>query len=522
MVAAPETPESPETSARPAPGPGAESRTRAALARLRSPLPADAPWGWLLPVAIALVAGILRFWRLGDPSKKVFDEEYYAAEAQDFLRWGVEYDAVERSPDFVVHPPAGKWVLAAGQWMFGNDAFGWRFAVAALGTLAVLMIARIARRMFRSTLLGCVAGLLLALDGVAFTQSRTALLDPILMFWVLAAFGCLLLDRDRARERLAAWAASGLDTSAERFGPSGGVRWWRLAAGVCLGVAAATKWSGAVYVAAFTLLAVLWDLGARRTAGVRRPFVGALVRDALPAFVSLVVVAVVVYVMTWTGWFLADAEHAYGREWATGNPGGPGLVPDALRSLWHYHQQMWGFHRNLETFHLYASNPWGWLVLARPTSFFYEAPVQGELGCQVAQCSKAVLSLGTPAIWWAAVLALGVLLWLWAGRRDWRAGAILCGVAAGYLPWFLTQDRTIYAFYGVVLVPFLVLAITLCVGLALGPSDAPPVRRAVGASVVGAYLLVVVANFAWLYPILSAEVIPYADWSRRMWFRSWI
>ena len=50
-----------------------------------------------------------------------------------------------------------------------------------------------------------------------------------------------------------------------------------------------------------------------------------------------------------------------------------------------------------------------------------------------------VLALGTPAIWWAACLALPVLLFLWAGRRDWRAGAILCGVAAGYLPWFLSS-----------------------------------------------------------------------------------
>ena len=44
----------------------------------------------------------------------------------------------------------------------------------------------------------------MAVDGLHFVMSRTALLDLVLMFFVLAAFGCLLVDRDRARARLAA------------------------------------------------------------------------------------------------------------------------------------------------------------------------------------------------------------------------------------------------------------------------------------------------------------------------------
>lgn len=44
----------------------------------------------------------------------------------------------------------------------------------------------------------------MAVDGLHFVMSRTSLLDGVLMFFVLAAFGCLVVDRDKARARLAA------------------------------------------------------------------------------------------------------------------------------------------------------------------------------------------------------------------------------------------------------------------------------------------------------------------------------
>ncbi len=56
---------------------------------------------------------------------------------------------------------------------------------------------------------------------------------------------------------------------------------------------------------------------------------------------------------------------------------------------------------------------------------------------------REVLALGTPLLWWAACFAIVYVLWRWAFRRDWRAGAIACGIAAGYLPLVHAQERTI-------------------------------------------------------------------------------
>src|SRR5260221_6425827 len=135
-------------------------------------------------------------------------------------------------------------MIAVGEWLFGLTPFGWRFAVAVVGTLSILMVARITRRMTRSTLLGCLAGLLMALDGLEFVLSRTAILDILVMFWVLAAFGMLVLDRDASRARLAEYASNAEPGELAGGGPKLGIRWRRALGRVLPGLAGAAQWHG--------------------------------------------------------------------------------------------------------------------------------------------------------------------------------------------------------------------------------------------------------------------------------------
>ncbi|MEU2298459.1 phospholipid carrier-dependent glycosyltransferase [Streptomyces antibioticus] len=495
--------------------------------------------GWVGPLVVAVVAGVLRFWELGRPRGLVFDETYYAKDAWALLRLGYEGSWPDRKTAdpgiladpqvvplsdagaFVAHPPAGKWVIAVGEWGFGLDPFGWRFMTALLGTLSVLMLCRIGRRLFRSTVLGCLAGALMAVDGLHLVMSRTALLDLVVMFFVLAAFGCLLLDRDGARARLA--DALPEDGDGDRDGhvrpdpdvggrATAGWRPWRIAAGCLLGLAAATKWNGLYFLAFFVVLTLLWDVGARRVAGARRPYRAVLRRDAGPALLSLVPVAVVTYLVTWTGWFLSD--DGYGRHWADGRGGPWSWIPAPLRSLWHYEALVYRFNVGLHTPHKYESNPWSWLVLGRPVLFHYESSGGGRV--------QTVLALGTPLLWWTACAALGYLLYRWALRRDWRAGAVLCAVGAGYLPWFLYQDRTVFSFYAVVFVPYLCLAVAMLLGALLGPPGAGRPRRVRGAVAAGVLVLLIVWNFVYFYPLYTGQSIPYDGWRARMWLDTWV
>ncbi|NVK79089.1 dolichyl-phosphate-mannose--protein mannosyltransferase [Streptomyces morookaense] len=514
--------------------------------------------GWAAPLAVALLAGLTRFWNLGSPNAVIFDETYYAKDAWALWKYGYEVDWPKDANDkiiaghsyvgdaaaYVVHPPVGKWVIGIGEQLFGLHPFGWRFMVALLGTLSVLMLCRIGRRLFRSTFLGCLAGGLLAVDGLHFVMSRTALLDTVLMFFVLGAFGCILVDRDRARARLAAALPDDEDGEAYPDPAVGdglrlGLRPWRLAAGVLLGLACATKWNGAVFLAAFGLMIVLWDAGSRRTAGALRPWRSTLRRDVPWAFLSTVPVALGVYVASWTGWFAKSGtfspslgwQHSgYDRHYAEteGGHSAHGFLAgilNPLRSLWHYEQQVWDFNTTLSSPHTYQSNPWSWLVQARPVSYFYESPKPGQDGCPtdaVDKCAREVLALGTPLLWWAACFAVLYLLYRWAFRRDWRAGAVLCGVAAGYLPWFMWQERTIFVFYAVVFAPFLCLAVAMMIGAILGPRGSSERRRVTGAVVAGTLVLLIVWNFVYFWPLYTGQAIPIDAWRNRMWFDTWI
>ncbi len=495
--------------------------------------------GWIGPLLVTVLAGVARFANLGRPHKLVFDETYYVKQAYTMLKVGYEaawgndankaFEAghlntfLDRA-DYAVHPPVGKWMIALGMEVAGPaSSVGWRLSVAVAGTLSVLMLARIARRLFASTLLGTIAGGLLAVDGEAIVHSRTGLLDSFVMFFALAAFGALLLDRDQARRRLASRITQNVDAGPlrTRWGPGLGLRWWRLAAGVLLGLTIGTKWSGLYFLAVFGLMTVLWDVGARRDVGVRRWLSAGVLRDGVPAALTLVPLAALTYLASWFSWFRSPG--AYLRGWAAAHPGeGVTWLPESLRSLWHYHLDMWNFHNNLTATHAYAAHPAGWSVQWRPTSFFYDTPVPARAMCDADACSQAITSLGNPILWWAASAAMLACVWWLLRTRDWRAGAALSGILAGWVPWFAYTHRTVFTFYSIAFAPWMVLVLTYALGKALGPPDADPARRRRGGSWVAAFLTLVVVVSAFFYPIWTAQVVPYSFWHLHMWLRTWV
>jgi len=263
--------------------------------------------------------------------------------------------------------------------------------------------------------------------------------------------------------------------------------------------------------------------------------------DGIPSFVQLVMVALIVYVASWTGWLvnadqfedhLSATQYTHydgGKDWPTATePDAQGLgeVTQSLRSLWYYHRDLYTFHTHFlnDSTHTYASKPSGWLLLNRPVGVAADTDIQpGTRGCEApagSTCLRQVLLLGTPTIWWGGCLALLFALVMWIGARDWRWGVVIVGTAATWLPWLQYDDRPIFSFYAVITLPFLVLALTMTMGTLIGAEGRT--RRTAGVVVSGAFLVLTLLNFAWFWPIWTDQLLTHQEWLNRIWFTRWI
>ena len=420
----------------------------------------------IAPVLIAIASFFLRVINLGNPKGFVFDEVYYVDGARDFLKYGVE--VAGSKPEFVVHPPVGKWCIALGIKIFGDNEFGWRITAAIAGTLIILIAARLVHELFYSPFLTAITAALLAFDGLLLVHSRTALLDLFLTLFILIAAYFWF--------RQQFWYAS-----------------------IFFGLALATKWSALYFIFLFgsvTLYRLLRDSPLKESS-----------RTLAIRVLQFAILPIGIYLASWIGWFTSN--RGWDRTYAS-NP---------FSSLIYYHKQMLDFHTSLVEKHAYQANPWGWLIMRRPTSFSYESPQ----GCGSKSCAQEVLALGTPVLWWGATIALVVLIGLWTWQFynrnvDKKLTFILLGVIAGYLPWFFFQKRTVFSFYAIVFEPFLILALVYCAKLFIDRSKNPANAQVI---ILG-FVAVVFLNFIYFLPLYLGEVITYAQWHMRMWFTSWI
>lgn len=400
---------------------------------------------------VLIFAALTRFMSLGRPGELVFDEVYYVDGARDYLKSGVELD--KGAAEFIVHPPVGKWAIALGIKIFGDTPFGWRFSAAVVGLLSIALIFAIAKKLFQSDFLGITAALLMSLDGLHLVMSRVALLDIFLSFFILLAFYLLITDR----------------------------LWF---AGIVMGLALGTKWSALYVLAALGIYLLI------------------RYRNFLLTPIQFGIVPLLVYTTSWIGWFLSS--DGWSRNYSS-NP---------LVSWLHYHQEMLNFHTGLTTEHSYEASAWNWLILGRPTSFFYATPK----GCGVESCSQEVLAMGTPLLWWAGLISIFIAIGYFIYRRERSAGLILMFLLSSYLPWLALPERTTFFFYSIAYEPFLILVIIYVIAKALEKPELRSERK----KYIAAGVAPIALCFAYFFPLFVGGVLSYDDWYARMWFTNWI
>ena len=146
----------------------------------------------LLAVLIAVSFGARILW-LDYPGRvAILDEGYYLSSAHNIL--GVEqlpgnpYPYARPGLDpLIEHPIAGKLLIALSIRVLGDHPYAWRLPSAMAGTLVIVFVYLLARRLTRRRDVALAAATLTALDPMMLVHSRIAMLEIFVSLLVLAA-----------------------------------------------------------------------------------------------------------------------------------------------------------------------------------------------------------------------------------------------------------------------------------------------------------------------------------------------
>ena len=331
-----------------------------------------------------------RLYRLGFPRRLIWDEIYFPVFARDYLNG---------TPFFDLHPPLGKFIIAAGIVLVGDTPVGWRLMPALFGCSMIPLAAVLGWYYLGGKVAALLLATFVACETVLIVYSRTGLMDGIVVFFVLATFLSAVLVRRR-----------------------GQVLWPT----ILLGLSVAVKW--AALPVAVPVGYVLWRKG------LLKPL---LLTLWIPALVYLSVV------------FVGQVA----------NPTGAGRVfndnsPFTNVVNWH-RQALVNVSRAVPNEQ--ASPWWSWPLMTRPVLLFYKEYATGKVATIFAIGNPLVWWASTCAV----IAGIGELWWRVARKlpvADHPLMPLILGYVFLLLPW-VPGTRVPYLYNYLPVYPFAILAL---------------------------------------------------------------
>lgn len=449
---------------------------------------------WLPVLGVTLVSTVTRYVDLAWPPQMVFDEVYHARTANEYL-FGVR-------PTEWVHPPLAKLFILIGVHLNGMTSYGWRIAPLIAGSLMLPVFYLFARNILNSNRWALVATSLLAMDGVYFVQSRTAMTNIFATLFQVATMTAFWLY----------WKSSSREKPLQH-------QRWLFVTGVFLSLALATRWTslwtfGTVWLLLLVryLMPAIWREPVPVPAAAGDAPVEGEPTDAAPVGVAAGATAMrwawelpkfhvgfwalaVLYLLGFPVIMYAVSYlpfHWQGHDWWE--------IIRTQRDIWHY-------HANLRDPHPYYSAWYSWPFLYRPTWYYFKTFADGTVG--------GIDAIGNPAIWWASLIGVGWAFWAGLQRREgnWLFAVVLWFMM--YLPWAVSPRVLNYSHYYFEAIPYAVVAITLLVRDLWQSSKG---ERGVAAL----YLAAVVGLFVFFYPLWTGLPIPSWYFYMHIWFPKWV
>ncbi len=342
----------------------------------------------LLLTLILAFAFFTRLYRLEEPKAYVFDEVYHAVTAKlvahndpRAYEWWNPAPEPNTAVDWL-HPPLAKYTQALGILTMGEDTFGWRISSAIFGLLVIAMTYSLTKELFESETIALTAALLASLDGLLLTQSRVAMNDIHVTFFILLAL---------------TWYTKYRKTHQT---------WWLWLTGVGAGLALASKWSGIFVVGVVGLFEGLAYLAAviKKPQAFKKNHWPILFKQtlafALIRFIVLLALPLTIYVLSYTQMFLQgkslfcfEQREIPGQCYLEVSDNSDGTVTDRYISHFHeLHKQIWWYQTTLEATHNYQSRPWQWFLNLRPVWFYVNYVGNNQIA--------NIYAFGNPALFW--------------------------------------------------------------------------------------------------------------------------
>ena len=389
-----------------------------------------------------------------------FDEIYHGRTGYEMLHQMPVYETT--------HPPLGKDFIMLGIAIFGMTGFGWRFSGTLFGVLLVPLAWCFARRLTRRRWVGLVAGCLLALDFMRFSQSRIATIDIYGTFFILLGAHCMVWYAQTALQK-------GIDRALLPMALGG----------LAFGLGCASKWTGmyagiGLAILYFGVLYARWRQG---KPGFRREFATA----AWGGVLFYVLLPFVIYLASYLPYVWRDPSFSVG-DW------------------WNCQTYMYNYHSTLNATHPFESRWYTWLLDLRPVWYYQNGNLPGNL-------RGSITGMGGPVLWLAGLYCILLLAWRQlTGRGSRRGAGVLILYGAQLVPWmFVARCTFLYHYFPSSMFCLAAIAVVLA-----DMADRKKARRiAVGLVAASAAL------FVWFYPALSGLPVPKLWAASTLWLPSW-
>jgi dolichyl-phosphate-mannose--protein O-mannosyl transferase len=158
--------------------------------------------------------------------------------------------------------------------------------------------------------------------------------------------------------------------------------------------------------------------------------------------------------------------------------------------------------------HSYATSALGWPLQIRPTYFYYESYPTG--------LTESITSLGNPILWWVMAITMIIALVLLFRQGSYPAFIMSFGLICGWIPWIYTAERTQFAFYAIIIEPFLILGLVTTIAWL---SRIKPRATLIGTSI---FTIIIIGLTFYFWPIWTGEIIDSDYLYDHFWIPSWI